>query len=322
MNKKKDLFYEKILKKIFKIEKIEKTFWKKYYIRGKKFGKFEGTYTRCCLSRKYETSIVQLKNEMDETIDNMMNETDSIKIVYCLKGEGVFSFIQDNEKKVYHVRKGNVIVYRFDEKIKQYRIKSNNLEYISTDIFLNEIVPDLTDDKNIMEWRHNLLSIFNREKLHFGITNKEIDILAKEIKNASIKNINDYLFFKSKVFRFVIAIFRLQYKNYEEIEIIVKKAKEILEKCKISELPTVKELCEVMNVSRYQMQLAFKKSEGMEATKYLKKIKMEYAKTMIITTNKNIGDIANETGYENPSKFSEAFKNYFGVLPNKYRKIN
>ena len=60
----------------------------------------------------------------------------------------------------------------------------------------------------------------------------------------------------------------------------------------------------------------------MEATKYLKKIKMEYAKTMIITTNKNIGDIANETGYKNPSKFSEAFKNYFGVLPNKYRKIN
>ena len=99
MNKKKDLFYEKILKKIFKIEKIEKTFWKKYYIRGKKSGKFEGTYTRCCLSRKYKTSIVQLKNEMDETIDNMMNETDSIKIVYCLKGEGVFSFIQDNEKK-------------------------------------------------------------------------------------------------------------------------------------------------------------------------------------------------------------------------------
>ena len=41
-----------------------------------------------------------------------------------------------------------------------------------------------------------------------------------------LKNINDYLFFKSKVFRFVIAIFRLQYKNYEEIEIIVKKAKE------------------------------------------------------------------------------------------------
>ena len=52
MNKKKDLFYEKILKKIFKIEKIEKTFWKKYYIRGKKFGKFEGTYTRCCLQQE------------------------------------------------------------------------------------------------------------------------------------------------------------------------------------------------------------------------------------------------------------------------------
>ena len=68
MNKKKDLFYEKILKKIFKIEKIEKTFWKKYYIRGKKFGKFEGTYTRCCLSRKYETSIDELNRLYQDSI--------------------------------------------------------------------------------------------------------------------------------------------------------------------------------------------------------------------------------------------------------------
>ena len=31
-------------------------------------------------------------------------------------------------------------------------------------------------------------------------------------------------------------------------------------------------------------------------------------------------EIANEIGYENPSKFSEAFKSYFEILPREYRK--
>ena len=33
-----------------------------------------------------------------------------------------------------------------------------------------------------------------------------------------------------------------------------------------------------------------------------------------------IGDIALEMGYNNPSKFSKAFKSVYGVLPKNYRK--
>ena len=47
---------------------------------------------------------------------------------------------------------------------------------------------------------------------------------------------------------------------------------------------------------------------------------MEYAKKLLETTDINILDIAIEIGYENPSKFSIAFKKIFGILPNKYRK--
>lgn len=55
-------------------------------------------------------------------------------------------------------------------------------------------------------------------------------------------------------------------------------------------------------------------------SRYIQKKKMEYAKMLLETTNTNILDIAIEIGYENPSKFSIAFKKNFGILPNKYRK--
>ena len=56
-----------------------------------------------------------------------------------------------------------------------------------------------------------------------------------------------------------------------------------------------------------------------EKNKIIEK-KMEYAKKLLETTDINILDIAIEIGYENPSKFSIAFKKIFGILPNKYRK--
>ena len=43
---------------------------------------------------------------------------------------------------------------------------------------------------------------------------------------------------------------------------------------------------------------------------------------LLISTDKSILEVANEIGYENPSKFSQSFKKYLGILPRKYRNIN
>ena len=50
---------------------------------------------------------------------------------------------------------------------------------------------------------------------------------------------------------------------------------------------------------------------------------MNYAKSLLETeAEKNILDIANEIGYDSPSKFSLAFRKFFGILPSKYKKNN
>ncbi len=64
------------------------------------------------------------------------------------------------------------------------------------------------------------------------------------------------------------------------------------------------------------------KVENISLFRYMTKLKMEYSRLLLTTTDKSITEIAYEVGYENPSKFSESFKNFFGILPSKFRKSN
>ncbi|CDI48974.1 transcriptional regulatory protein [Clostridium tetani 12124569] len=70
------------------------------------------------------------------------------------------------------------------------------------------------------------------------------------------------------------------------------------------------------------MQEEFKNVIGCTVYEYIKKVRMEKAKYLLKSTNMSVLEIANEIGYENPSKFANAFKEYNNVTPLKYRKLN
>lgn len=47
---------------------------------------------------------------------------------------------------------------------------------------------------------------------------------------------------------------------------------------------------------------------------------MQAATILLRDTSDSITEIAAKMGYDNPSKFSEAFKKEFGELPSEFRK--
>ncbi len=47
---------------------------------------------------------------------------------------------------------------------------------------------------------------------------------------------------------------------------------------------------------------------------------MNAAAVMLKTTDDSIGEISSAMGYDNPSKFSAAFKEIIGIAPRDYRK--
>ena len=64
----------------------------------------------------------------------------------------------------------------------------------------------------------------------------------------------------------------------------------------------------------------FKQVYGETIAAHIKKHRMEAAAALLRKTDDDIASIAQAVGYESQSKFTAAFKEYFGALPKEYRK--
>jgi AraC-like DNA-binding protein len=64
----------------------------------------------------------------------------------------------------------------------------------------------------------------------------------------------------------------------------------------------------------------FKAMYGQSLYAFIKQFRLQKAAHLLKTTEQSITYIAGEIGYENPSKFTAAFKNRFTVTPFQYRK--
>ena len=54
--------------------------------------------------------------------------------------------------------------------------------------------------------------------------------------------------------------------------------------------------------------------------KWLTQKRLEYAKRLLNTSNRNVNEIAFDSGFENLSHFSRIFKEKYGISPLQYRK--
>ncbi len=80
-------------------------------------------------------------------------------------------------------------------------------------------------------------------------------------------------------------------------------------------------MSEYCNLSENHFRTLFKKRTGMSPKIYIDKLKNQKAKDLLITTNDNIAEIANQLGYLDPFHFSRRFKELTGYAPDHYRKI-
>ena len=66
----------------------------------------------------------------------------------------------------------------------------------------------------------------------------------------------------------------------------------------------------------------FKKATNMGINNFIKNYRMEKAKDMLENTNIKIKDICNKVGYNNTSYFCQSFREFYGLTPEKYRKMD
>ncbi len=83
---------------------------------------------------------------------------------------------------------------------------------------------------------------------------------------------------------------------------------------------TEKQIAKILYISETGLRDLYNKNFGMPPKKYIKKVKMKKAQTLLRITNKTISEIAYSIGYVNTSKFSHSFKLLYGITPSNYRK--
>jgi len=79
-------------------------------------------------------------------------------------------------------------------------------------------------------------------------------------------------------------------------------------------------LAKKLGTNEFKLKKGFRWLHGTSVFGYLQQQRMERAKNMLLSTSKQLMEIALEIGYQDLSSFSRAFNNHFGYSPNSLRK--
>jgi AraC-like DNA-binding protein len=93
------------------------------------------------------------------------------------------------------------------------------------------------------------------------------------------------------------------------------------DKLKKNGIPSVKYCAESMNLSPNYFSDLLKSETGKNTQEHIHFHLLEKAKTMLVSSDKSINEIAFELGFEYPQNFSKLFKNKVGVSPTDYRNV-
>lgn|GEM_PF-2565000 len=98
----------------------------------------------------------------------------------------------------------------------------------------------------------------------------------------------------------------------EAVQLIRNRSKEAL---------TVGDLAEAAGMSTSHFARRFKTALGVSPYEYIIRVRLDRAKYLLETTEMNVEQIAYETGFNSPNRFTNSFTQNIGVAPNQYRKL-
>jgi len=286
----------------------------------------EGTVSRIIIDEGLEIAHWDSSTNMKWSYDNEKNGSNIIEISYCYKGSAEIQSLPNKRK--YFFEKGDIAFYRMNNNIDGFNFHYKGFKAISIHMNLDSVksfINPIWEEKIVAQWQNSIDNIFSNNVLSIEKVPYNIKVIAEEIKDIDIRNMMDYMNVKSKVIEFLILCLHFKsnkkhsLSNFtkEEVDIIYKAENILLQN--IQNPLSVDELAQRLNITVYKLQKGFKKIFGNTVYEYTKRLRIEKSKTLLKNIDIPIIEIANEVGYENPSKFSSVFKSYMKMTPSEYR---
>ena len=110
-----------------------------------------------------------------------------------------------------------------------------------------------------------------------------------------------------------------EYFNQHQVECARRAAKLLTQKLTVHQ--TIEQLAQDVGLSATALKTCFKGVYGSSVYAYQKEYRLQLAQKLLTETDSTIAEIAHQIGYENPNKFSSAFRQSLGMTPTQYRKM-
>lgn len=88
----------------------------------------------------------------------------------------------------------------------------------------------------------------------------------------------------------------------------------------LADNPTLDEIANSIDMSRYHFIRLFKQSTGLTPYQYLTQRRLERAQDLLANTNLTIAEIAKQIGFATHSHFTKVFRQHFSLSPKAYRQ--
>jgi two-component system response regulator YesN len=159
-----------------------------------------------------------------------------------------------------------------------------------------------------MSTNNNDIHVIDEEKIHYW--------------TYWINQFKTWSSLKENMYRFILNGIRAM-KNIRQSEPaqLVDRVKYVLSSSNHAQL-NLESVAEELDIHPVTLSRLFKDHTGTNFVQYLVQHKMQYAKKLLVESNKKIKEIANEVGYTDHRYFSLVFKRTFSCSPSEFRKIN
>jgi len=250
--------------------------------------------------------------------ENKLPHPDVLEINHCR--EGRFECVFSNGDYQY-VGAGDLSINRLTNETTSTTFPLSHYHGISITIDLNEAVNTMKRVENVLGGLHIDLSqiaerLCRKDTCFVLRGHSNIEHIFSELYRVTPKMIAHYL--KVKVLELLMFLNDVQVGEYQEERRYFSKNQVL-----ISDLQrryTLQELSKKFAIPLTSMKVCFKGVYGCSIYSYMKSYRMQASIILLRDTAESVTKIAMKMGYDNPSKFSEAFKKEFGKLPSEYRK--
>lgn len=304
------------IKRQFSCKETREILGTRYEISGEKGG---GSILRLHIDGNIDMGIFQISSEYKYYF-NSSKDSDLLIISYCLQGNKEIVY-----DKRHRIKKGDIVYFRPSKKYSCHFLNYESICFIVDLDSIKDILAKYKCEKYLFKWNRYIDSICKQDDIVIESAPNFVSTLANETKGIEITNFFDYIKFKEMIlnhFRYFLRLREnrccLLNKNRDDMKYVWEAEKIIMNNLENELL--IQDLADRLDISTYKLQKIFKETKGTTVYDFIRKTKIDESKLLLKDTDWPIICIAHNLGYENPSKFSSAFKDIVGLTPTEYRR--